>query len=216
MLVPIVVQHATSIAIYAETEVAVAARPLMLARVPSNNGQSSHRRPRQDRRQADGNAVRMDGSTTRALSKRRWRQFSLRGLLALVLICCVGLGLLAHRARHQRQVIEDLEALGVEVQATELPASTAWLRNLLGDDLLGIRYTASLRNGPTPQQFENLQQLPRLDSVSVEYDNSMAESEIDSKMTIFERELPNTSISLSGRSAGQLWTRSKYIISCYF
>lgn len=80
---------------------------------------------------------------------RRWRQFSLRSLLALVLVASVALSWLGvglRRARQQRHAIDRLRQLrarvyydyeyageGKWVHDAELPGP-AWLRELLGED----------------------------------------------------------------------------------
>jgi Leucine-rich repeat (LRR) protein len=83
--------------------------------------------------------------------KRRWFQFSLRTLLALVVVAAIGLGFLAvpmHRARAQREAVEALLQAGADVEydyqrQTDAagswvycaePPGPEWLRKILGND----------------------------------------------------------------------------------
>lgn len=104
--------------------------------------------------------------TTTATPKprRRWRQFSLRTLMALVVVVSVGMSWFAvkmREARRQREAVEAIRKLGGEVeydfQVTEdgtIPISYAqspypdWLRDLLGDDFFSDVRSVSIV-GPT-------------------------------------------------------------------
>lgn len=83
-----------------------------------------------------------------AKTKRRWLRYSLRTLLVLVTIACVGFGWLGMKVRakqREREVIETIEKLGyyvkydyefdsagVPIESPTLPGQ-AWLRPLVGD-----------------------------------------------------------------------------------
>ncbi len=86
---------------------------------------------------------------SRPLLKRRWMQFSLRGLLFATLIAAVGLGTLTpavRRANQQRAVLAMVEKYGGQVRydfedpqlgtgtPRRHPATNRRLRKLLGDD----------------------------------------------------------------------------------
>ena len=85
-----------------------------------------------------------------------------------------------------------------------------------GDGLLGVTYAARISNGPTNEQLLKLQQLPGLRSISVEYDGSMAESEIESTMDAINDKLPGIGTNLSGDHSSGSWFRSRASIRCTF
>lgn len=76
------------------------------------------------------------------MPRRRWLQFSLRGFLIMLTAFAVWLGVVAHRAREQREAVEAIRALGGYVlyegedrfgeEAEQ--AGPAWLRKIIGDD----------------------------------------------------------------------------------
>ena len=86
------------------------------------------------------------------LPRRRWLQFSLRGFLVVLTIGCIWLGILAERARQQREAVKAIEALGGQVfydwqvQASPIAAAGSlilnpnatppvpgWLRRMVGE-----------------------------------------------------------------------------------
>jgi hypothetical protein len=73
--------------------------------------------------------------------KRRWFQFSLKGMLAVMTLACVGLGWLAYErneVRKRHEAIAAIEKLGGEVIFDEeIPFRPKWLRPLLGDNSAG-------------------------------------------------------------------------------
>ena len=76
--------------------------------------------------------------------RRRWFQFSLRTLLVLFLLACIGMGWIGvkiQQARRGREAAAAIERLGGKVfwsnaDSPEESGGWAWLRKLLGDDLL--------------------------------------------------------------------------------
>ena len=48
--------------------------------------------------------------------KRRWLQFSVRGLLLLMLVVAVPLGWAMDKVRHQRDAVSALEKMGCDVE----------------------------------------------------------------------------------------------------
>ncbi len=72
-----------------------------------------------------------------ATPKRRWYQFSLRGMLALTTLICVGLGWLLHERNEvakRAATIAVIQKLGGEVTFDEAkPFRPIWLRPVLGD-----------------------------------------------------------------------------------
>lgn len=74
--------------------------------------------------------------------RRLWPRFTLRVLLALVTVICLGLGLWTHRAREQRRVVELIEASGSMVcyesdgpaPAYEAGSIKGWLVETMGRD----------------------------------------------------------------------------------
>lgn len=73
--------------------------------------------------------------------KRRWYQFSLRGMLALTTLICLGLGWLLHERNEvakRAAAIAVIQKLGGEVTFDEAkPFRPVWLRPVLGDKLPG-------------------------------------------------------------------------------
>ena len=65
--------------------------------------------------------------------KRRWAQFSLATLLAVVAVLCVGLSLVIAPAERQRRAVAAIEELGLKVEytRTDQKASGAFHRQSL-------------------------------------------------------------------------------------
>ncbi|HUY89571.1 MAG TPA: hypothetical protein VMV10_12625 [Pirellulales bacterium] len=78
-------------------------------------------------------------------SRRRWLQFSLRGLLALLTVFAIWLGFIVNRIREQREALETIEAMGADVRyeydETADRTVSPWLKSLYGDlhALKGVR-----------------------------------------------------------------------------
>ena len=80
--------------------------------------------------------------TTTSKPRRRWFQYSLRTLLVLMLLVCIGMGWLAvkmQRVRREREAVAAIERLGGwcvygDPDSAEESRGRAWLRKLLGDD----------------------------------------------------------------------------------
>jgi hypothetical protein len=82
---------------------------------------------------------------TTAKSRRRWLQFSLRTLLALMLVCGCGLGWLAHEIHQARQQREAVKAIATRQHwvsyapngsSSTIETGLAWLRRLVGEEEL--------------------------------------------------------------------------------
>ena len=96
--------------------------------------------------------------------KRRWYQYSLRTLLALMAVLSIGMSWFAgrvQRANRQRAAVEAIEKLGgLVLYDYQVDASGAilggalsqpgWLRSLAGDDLLRSVALVDLRSGSRP------------------------------------------------------------------
>ena len=68
-------------------------------------------------------------------ARRRWLQFSLRGLLAMLTALAVCLGVVANNARQQREAVETIKAMGGKVLFGGEPENAVWpwLRELFGE-----------------------------------------------------------------------------------
>src|SRR2546421_5401762 len=72
-------------------------------------------------------------------SQRRWYQFSLRSLLAAMMLLCLGPGGFVayeqNQARRQKRAVEAIEKLGGDVgYGRNVSARSVMLRQVLGDD----------------------------------------------------------------------------------
>jgi hypothetical protein len=102
--------------------------------------------------------------------KRRWFQFSLRTLLILVTLLCIGVAIISNRAMRQKAAISAILKDGGDVdyahnfpQRAE-PPGPAWLRKLLGDDFFATVISVTVR---TDAGMEQLDDLPALLNVRV-------------------------------------------------
>jgi hypothetical protein len=99
--------------------------------------------------------------------KRRWFQFSLRTLLLVMLVACLGLAPIAyeqHKAIRQQAAVAAIQKLGGRVEYDRsLPSRSAWLRVLLGDD--SYRNATGLdlsQTQVTDADLEYVRELPQL------------------------------------------------------
>src|SRR5262245_21299145 len=115
-----------------------------------------------------------DPPKTRRPHSRRLR-FTLRLLLGLVTLLCIGLGVWTHRAREQRRIVEKIERSGgiadydylrvrdgSIIDHSPLPP---WLINLLGQDF--FHNVTSVGVHKTKDLVRALARLPRLQSVMI-------------------------------------------------
>jgi hypothetical protein len=109
---------------------------------------------------------------SRTATRRRWLQFSLRGLLALLTVFAIWLGVIVNRAREQREAVKAIEATGGIVQydwqvnlerASMIegfehykvfrkygsPGGPAWLRRRIGNDYFQNVVTVELYWDPS-------------------------------------------------------------------
>jgi hypothetical protein len=93
--------------------------------------------------------------------KRRWLQFSLRGLLVLTVLIALTLGWMMHKVQQQRDAVAALEKMGCFVRYEF--SGPEWLRKLLGDR--GIRKVTGLEGDyseVTDAAMVHLRGLPEL------------------------------------------------------
>ena len=86
------------------------------------------------------------------LAKRRRFRYSLRGLMLLILVLCIGLGVWAEKARRQRSAVAailssggdaayDYEMVNGDYQADRHPSEPKWLLRLSGIDFFhNVKY----------------------------------------------------------------------------
>lgn len=120
--------------------------------------------------------------------RRRYLTFSLRTLFILLTAFAVWLGVIAERAREQREAVKEIEASGGYViydwQApsggAKQPAGPAWLRRTVGDDFFQEARKAGFdySRWPSPPDILNairhLKRLRKLDAVIIPYGTSAA------------------------------------------
>lgn len=124
-----------------------------------------------------------------AVPRRRWLQFSLRTAFVLLTIGCIWLGILAERARQQREAVEAIEALGGSVtydfqivgvpydgnpdpphtvnrifRPDADPPGPIWLRRLIGDEFFQevVAVTFMLPAFSPPTESEIQRAIPHL------------------------------------------------------
>ena len=102
-----------------------------------------------------------------APAPRRWRQFSLRSLLLLTLLCAVSLISwlrLVEPYRRQAKELNEIAGLKLKVRVKSVPVGADWLESLLGKDSLADVRSISLHNADDAfarrlPAFVNLQEL---------------------------------------------------------
>ena len=101
---------------------------------------------------------------------RRWPQYSLRSFLVVVTALAVWLGVVANRAREQREAVKAIEALGGSVcydwqnkfPPNEEPGGPVWLRRLTGDDFFQQAHAVSLSDVTTENVPKSIPIMKRL------------------------------------------------------
>ena len=102
--------------------------------------------------------------------RRRWFRFSLRTLLVLMLLACIGMGWLGvkmQQVRRQRDAVAAMERLGGVVHwVHDYPdvglQGKAWLRQLLGDDFFAHPDIVEIRNDAAIECLKEVSQAPTL------------------------------------------------------
>ncbi len=141
---------------------------------------------------------------------RRWLQFSLRTLLLLVLVACVGMGWFAlemRRARERQQAVEKIEELGGVVFFEEdhsgntIRTAPAWLRKPIGEDLFFNVKEVDFRNRSlTDAGLRHLRGLGELQSLSLS-DTQVTDAglvQLESLTHLRELDLMRTSVTDAG------------------
>jgi hypothetical protein len=110
---------------------------------------------------------------------RRYLTFSLRTLFVLLTIGCIWLGILAERAREQREAVKAIEALGGHViydwsivewhdggnytmDIARKPPAPVWLRRVIGDDFFQNASQVSFGSPINPIKIELSKAIPCL------------------------------------------------------
>lgn len=103
--------------------------------------------------------------------KRRWLQYSLRGLLLLMTLSAIGLAMWTGRSRKQRLAVEMLAGRGGYVQYSTARANMpglGWLRNRLGVDFVDCVDGAQLVGDSfSDADLEHLDGLPGLEHLAL-------------------------------------------------
>ena len=113
--------------------------------------------------------------TTTSKPRRRWFQYSLRTLLVLMLLVCIGTGWIAmklQQVRRERAAVAAIERLGGEVGTWSRP--NAWLRKLLGDNFFVHPVYVAFENDASMEYLHELPQLERLHAGSQVTDAGLA------------------------------------------
>lgn len=112
-------------------------------------------------------------SSETAQKSRRSFQFSLRTLLAIMLVCVIGLSWIAYQRRESQQAWRVVHAV-LEGQLAFLdgqqsvPTTGNWLQRKLGMDFPNAPTFAAIYNQPSIEKaVEQLRQIPSLTSVSI-------------------------------------------------
>ena len=108
--------------------------------------------------------------TTNAKPRRRWFQYSLRTLLVLTLVVCIGMGWIGvkmQQARKEREAVAAIEQLGGQAwweypRVESESRGQAWLRKLLGDEILVHPDRVLIRNDAGMEHLKGLTQLRKL------------------------------------------------------
>lgn len=107
-----------------------------------------------------------------ATPKRRWYQFSLKTLLLVMILLCLGPGGFVayeqNKVRRQKEAVEAIEKLGGVVEyGRNVSTRSAMLRQILGDDTFGEVESVDFWNPSqvTDADLVHLARLPRLRSL---------------------------------------------------
>jgi Leucine-rich repeat (LRR) protein len=104
-------------------------------------------------------------------SPRRWLRFSIRGLIALVLVSGVGLGWAVSNARIQRDAVAAITKAGGSVmyewEPIGKPWAPRWLVDLIGVDLFGDVTYVWLPRTATDSVIEHVGNLGQLESLTI-------------------------------------------------
>jgi hypothetical protein len=121
-------------------------------------------------------------ATTTKKPRLRWYQFTLRGLLAFMLLACIGLSWLAvkmREARRQREAVKAVTGVGAVVtydyeigagsttQSGARPNAPLWIRRILGDDFFGRPVELFTVSQTTPELLPLIGRLPSLTDVAL-------------------------------------------------
>ena len=152
-------------------------------------------------------------------AKRRWFQYSLRTLLLLVLLACIGTSYTAvriDRAKQEREASEAIERVGGLVQYDYQPAQgpfqvqpppgPAWARKLLGENffahVVGVNLEpfarASLVTDRDMEPLEKLRQLRSLDLAGCRRVTGAGLAHIEGLRGLEDLSLTNTAIADAG------------------
>ena len=109
--------------------------------------------------------------TTTSKPRRRWFQYSLRTLLVLMLLACIGMGWFAvkmQQVKKERAAVAAIEGLGgwvTDVTYRYHPdgqRGRAWLRKWLGDDFFARPYEVRIPNDAAMEYLTGVRQLREL------------------------------------------------------
>lgn len=110
---------------------------------------------------------------------RRWLQFTLRGLLVLMVLVSLAIAPLAWRAERQRRAVAVILATdGAVMYADEetaasmplvppSPPGPAWLRRCIGDDYFRTVVSATFGRGATDESLAVCRDLPSLKHITI-------------------------------------------------
>ena len=105
--------------------------------------------------------------------KRRWFQFSIKGMLAVMTLACVGLGWLAYERNEVRKRREAIAAMEPHLAVSfdkEQPFRPKWLRPLLGDNSAGeVVDVITISNDVTDAELVHLKGLRRLEWLTLSH-----------------------------------------------
>lgn len=137
--------------------------------------------------------------------RRRWYQCSLRTLLVLMLLACIGMSYIAVKMqpfRKQHEAVEAIERLGGSV-AWGYPLrqgesrGRAWLRKLVGDDVFAHPKDITVRNDAGTEYLTELTQVPCLHLIGTQITDAGLEH-IKGLTHLRDLMLVNTQVSNSG------------------
>jgi hypothetical protein len=157
-------------------------------------------------------------------SRRRWLQFSLKGLLVVVTLFAVFLGIYCERARRQLAIREGLDVMSTEIffesefdgtpwsnyrnqgmitGKSPLPSRLPWLRKLVGPDYVDTIVAVVVGTDDIDGVIPLLKNLPGLRTVylrtsSFEPPTEDASKAIDSVLKKLRRELPHVELQCTG------------------